>query len=174
MYVIKTLIEGLFCIETNSFFDTRGSFTRFYCAKEFEEMGISMPIAQMNSSMTIQKGAVRGMHYQQSPFAEIKLVRCIQGSCYDVAVDLRKDSATYLQYHSEVLSPENNKALYIPEGFAHGFQALEDTTCLIYMVSEFYTPNAEAGLNYADPKINIKWPLEITNISEKDANYPFL
>ena len=128
----------------------------------------------MNHSFTKQKATVRGMHYQRSPYGEIKLVRCIAGSVYDVIIDLRADSASYLQYFGIELSAVNKKMIYIPEGFAHGFQALSNDAELLYNHSQFYLPGVEAGVKYNDPAINIKWPLELTNISERDNSHPFI
>jgi len=174
MNIHTTSIEGLYCLEATPFCDSRGSFARIFCKNEFEEMGISMPIAQMNISMTHKKGTVRGMHYQFPPHAEIKIVRCLQGSCFDVVVDIRKDSPTFLKYHGEILSSENGKALYIPKGFAHGFQTLEDNTQLLYTHSEFYTPHAEAALHYNDPALAIDWKLDIKDVSDRDKKHPFM
>ena len=128
----------------------------------------------MNHSFTKHKGAIRGMHFQLPPFKEIKLVRCIAGSVYDVIVDLRKDSATFLKSVGVELSAQNKKMIYIPEGFAHGFQALSEDCELIYHHSEFYTPGAEGGIQYNDPKINIDWLRPVTNISERDTKHPLL
>ncbi len=169
-----TPIAGLFVVETTPMQDKRGSFARLFCAKEFEEAGIELPLAQMNTSITLQKGALRGMHYQNPPHAEIKLVRCLQGACYDVAVDLRAGSPTFLQYFAVELSPENAKALYIPQGFAHGFQALEEKTQLLYMHSAYYAKEAEAAVHHADPALSITWPLPVQDLSERDAMHPFL
>ncbi|MFX1594266.1 MAG: dTDP-4-dehydrorhamnose 3,5-epimerase family protein, partial [Promethearchaeota archaeon] len=119
-------------------------------------------------------GTIRGMHFQYPPKAEIKIVKCISGSVYDVAIDLRKDSSSFLKWHAEVLSDKNMKLLYIPEGFAHGFQTLENNTEICYFVTEFYYPEYEGGIVYNDPKINIKWPLEMTNISDKDREIKLL
>lgn len=174
MNIHTTSIEGLFCLETTPFCDNRGSFARIFCQKEFTAANITMPVAQMNISMTHKKGTVRGMHYQLSPHGEIKIVRCLQGSCYDVAVDIRKDSPTFLKYHGEILSPENGKALYIPKGFAHGFQTLEDNTQLLYMHSELYAPHAEAALHYNDPRLAINWKLDIKDVSDRDKKHPFM
>ncbi len=174
MNIHTTPLEGLYCLEASPFSDKRGAFARIFCQDELKQMGLSMSIAQMNISLTYKKGALRGMHYQVPPYAEIKIVRCLQGSCYDVAIDLRKDSPTFLQYHAEILSAENGKALYIPKGFAHGFQTLEDNTQLLYAHSELYAPHAEAALHYNDPRINIDWQLPITECSDRDENHPFI
>ncbi len=174
MNFTKTNIEGLYIIETSSFIDERGLFVRLYCKEEFEKHGLILPLAQMNMSITKQKGAIRGMHFQNPPFAEIKLVRCLQGSCYDVVIDLRKGSPTFLQYHAEILTAQNMKALYIPKGFAHGFQTLEENTQLLYMHSEFYSPTHESAINYLDPKVKISWAMDVSELSEKDKNHPYI
>jgi len=129
---------------------------------------------QMNHSFTKDKGAIRGMHYQLPPFSEIKMVRCIAGAVFDVIIDLQKDSPTFLQWVGTELSAQNKKMLYIPEGFAHGFQTLGNDCELIYHHSQFYTPGAEGGIKFDDPKININWPLAVTNISERDSRHPLL
>ncbi len=170
----STPLAGLFVIEAKAHQDHRGSFTRLFCAKEFENASLNLPLAQMNTSVTIQKGAVRGMHYQKPPFAEIKLVRCLQGACYDVAIDLRAGSPTFLHYFAVELTAQNGKALYIPQGFAHGFQSLEKNTQLLYMHSEYYTKQAEGAVHHKDPLLNITWPLAVQDLSERDKNHPFL
>jgi dTDP-4-dehydrorhamnose 3,5-epimerase len=128
----------------------------------------------MNHSFTAEKGTVRGMHFQHPPHAEIKMVRCIAGAVYDVAVDLRKDSETFLQWYGIELSAENKQMIYIPEGFAHGFQTLTENVELMYHHTEFYTPEAEEGLLYNDPMLNINWPLQINNLSERDTKHPII
>jgi dTDP-4-dehydrorhamnose 3,5-epimerase len=128
----------------------------------------------MNHSTTYSKGSLRGMHYQLPPFREIKMVRCIAGAVFDVIIDIRTDSATFLQWFGIELSAANKKMLYIPEGFAHGFQCLTDNCELIYHHTEFYTPNAEGGLRYDDPKINIQWPLPVGVVSARDAGHAYL
>lgn len=154
--------------------DSRGYFTRLFCAEELTVVGWTKPIAQINHTYTAKKGTVRGMHYQRSPHAEMKLVSCIRGKLLDVVVDLRNDSDTYLQHHVELLSAENGKALLIPEGFAHGFQSLTDEVELIYCHSMFYNAEAEAGISPSDKKLSIKWPLPITEISTRDQNHPLI
>jgi len=171
---IETPLAGLFRVNRTVLEDQRGFFSRFFCAEEFKEVGFNKPVAQMNHTLTKQRGAIRGMHFQHSPYTETKIVTCIQGEVFDVAVDVRKGSQTFLQWHSEVLSSENKKSLYIPDGFAHGFQALTDDCQLLYLHSEFYSPEAEAALNVFDPKLAIDWPLEVTDISERDRNHPIL
>ena len=165
-------IQGLKLIERTFIGDARGYLTRLFCAEELRVAGWTNPIAQINHTFTSKKGTVRGMHYQHSPYSEMKLVNCIRGELLDVAVDLRNNSNTYLQYHSELLSAENAKVLLIPEGFAHGFQALTDDVELIYCHSMFYNAEAEAGISPRDKRLNIEWPLPITEISDRDQNHP--
>lgn len=174
MNIVETPIQGLFCLETTPFIDNRGSFARIFCQDELKAHGLNTQIAQMNMSLTKQKGAVRGLHFQHPPHAEIKIVRCLAGACFDVAVDLRQGSPTFLKWHGEILTPENGKALYIPKGFAHGFQALNEDTQLLYLHSEFYTPKSEGALRYDDPLLHIKWNLPICDLSERDKSHPHL
>ena len=174
MTFTETALKGSFIIDLNLFQDERGWFARTYCKNEFEQIGHVKEWVQLNHSFTKQKGTIRGMHYQMSSFAEIKLVRCISGKIYDVIIDMRKDSPTFLQWTGVELSAENKRMLYIPEGFAHGFQALSDDCELIYHHSQFYTPNVEAGIRYNDPKININWSLPLTSISKRDEEHPLL
>ena len=165
-------IRGLKLIERTLLSDSRGHLARLFCAEELSAAGWVKPIIQINHTCTLKKGAVRGMHYQRSPYCEMKLVSCIRGELLDVAVDLRNNSDTYLQYHPELLSAENGKALLIPEGFAHGFQALTDDVELIYCHSMFYNAEAEAGINPRDKRLSIEWSLPITEISDRDQNHP--
>jgi dTDP-4-dehydrorhamnose 3,5-epimerase len=174
MIFTATGLTGSYVIDPEPRQDERGWFARFYCKTEFAAIGHQKEWVQMNHSFTREKGALRGMHYQLPPFREIKLVRCIAGSVYDVIVDFRAGSASFLQGFGVELSARNKKMLYIPEGFAHGFQVLTDNTELIYLHSEFYTPGSEGGLRYDDPALKITWPLPITVISERDATHPFL
>lgn len=175
MIFIKTLINGCHIIDTNTLEDDRGWFMRTYCKKEFyDNIGFEGEWVQMNHSFSKNKGTVRGLHYQIPPYAEEKLIRCIGGKVLDVVVDLRKGSNTFLKYISVELSDENKKMIYIPKGCAHGFQALTDNCQLIYHHSQFYNPNAEAGIRFNDTKINIEWPLSVTVISERDANHPYI
>jgi dTDP-4-dehydrorhamnose 3,5-epimerase len=167
-------LQGAYVIEPNPYEDHRGKFSRIFCQEELKQIGHYKQIVQINHSLTKQKGAVRGMHFQKPPKAEIKIVKCMSGSVFDVIVDLRKDSSTFLKWHGEILSSENMKMMYIPEGFAHGFQTLDNNAELLYFHSEFYTPLYESGIRYNDPKINITWLLDPINISEKDQNYPLL
>lgn len=167
-------LGGLKVVQRKPIEDARGFLSRFYCAEEFTKYGFNKPICQINHTLTRNKGAVRGLHYQQSPHAEIKLVSCIKGEIFDVAVDLRKDSPTFLQWHGEVLSAHNQRSLLIPEGFAHGFQTLCDDCELIYLHSAPYVKDAEAALNVTDPKIGIVWPINITELSERDRLHPMI
>lgn len=167
-------LTGVHLIETSSFLDHRGKFARFFCKKEFKDLLKDKDIEQVNYSLTAQKGAVRGLHFQHAPMAEVKMLRCLSGSVFDVMVDLRKDSPTFLKWCGEIISQENMKMMYVPEGFAHGFQALEDDCELLYLVTAPYSPEHEGGLRHDDPMINIDWPLETTEISEKDRSHPLL
>ncbi len=174
MIFTETILKGSYVIELNAFTDERGWFARTYCKNEFSTIGHYDEWVQMNHSFTKNKGTIRGMHFQLPPFSEIKLVRCIAGAVYDVIIDLRKDSATFLQWFGAELSAQNKKMIYIPQGFAHGFQALSDDCELIYHHSQFYTTGAEGGIKYNDLKMNINWPLAVTNISERDNQHPLL
>ena len=174
MIFTPTKLPGSYVIDVKPFTDERGWFARFYCKNEFQEIGHTKEWVQLNHSVTNKKGSIRGMHFQKKPFGEIKMVKCIAGKIFDVIVDLRNDSSTFLQWAGIELSAENKKMLYIPEGFAHGFQCLEDNCELIYHHSEFYTPEAEAGIRYDDPKIKISWPLPMTMLSPRDENHPYL
>jgi dTDP-4-dehydrorhamnose 3,5-epimerase len=171
---IGTSIQGLYEIKRKSLNDNRGFFSRFFCAEQFKEIGLLKPFVQVNHSMTRKKGAVRGMHYQNIPYAETKLVTCVKGEVADIAIDIREGSKTFLNYHLTVLSDTNFKSLYIPEGFAHGFQALTKDCQLLYMHSEFYTPFSEGAIHPMDPSIKIQWPFEITEISARDRNHKFI
>jgi dTDP-4-dehydrorhamnose 3,5-epimerase len=172
--IIKTKIDGLVVIEATPFIDHRGSFTRFFCADELVSVIGDRKIVQINHSRTHEKGAIRGMHFQYPPKAETKMVRCIRGGIWDVAIDLRTDSPTFLKWYAEELTPENAKMMIVPEGFAHGIQALKEDSELLYAVSEFYSPAAEGGIRYNDPKVNIQWPLQATDLSKKDQEHPLV
>lgn len=170
----QAFLKGSYVIELEPFTDERGWFARTFCKEEFNKIGHQKEWVQLNQSFSKQKGSVRGMHYQLPPYSEIKLVRCIAGAVYDVIIDLRKASPTFLHYFGVELSAENKKMIYVPEGFAHGFQTLSDDSELIYHHSEMYVPGVEEGIKYNDPLINIKWPVALTNISERDSNHPQL
>lgn len=164
-------LAGLKCVERHKFGDSRGFLSRLFCAEELAEAGWVKPVVQINQTVTAREGTVRGMHFQHPPHAEMKLVSCLRGAVWDVAVDLRRDSPTFLRWHAEELSAENCRALLIPEGFAHGFQTLEDDCELLYLHSAAYAAEAEDGLNPADPRLAISWPREITEISERDRSH---
>jgi dTDP-4-dehydrorhamnose 3,5-epimerase len=171
---IPTPLTGLKLVQRKALEDQRGFLSRFYCVEEFAEAGISKTIAQINHTLTRKKGAVRGLHYQQAPHAEIKMVSCLRGEIWDVAVDLRRDSPTFLQWHGEILTAANRKSMLIPEGCAHGFQALTEDCELIYLHTATYHPEAEAALNVADPRLSISWPLPINDLSERDHSHPYI
>ncbi len=170
----KTPLEGCYTIEFSPMADDRGWFSRVYCQKEFEAIEHQHSFVQFNHSFNHKKGTIRGMHYQNPPFQEIKLIRCISGAVYDVVIDLRKNSPTFLHYFGVELSAQNHMMIYIPHGFAHGFQTLEDETQLIYHHTEFYQPGHEAGIHYLDPMIQINWPLPPSILSERDKNLLFI
>lgn len=152
--------------------DDRGFFARAWCKKEFEEAGLNAEVVQANISYNRKKGTLRGLHYQVEPHGETKLVRCTKGAIYDVIVDLREASNTYRQWFGIELSDRNRRMLFVPEGFAHGFQTLADDSEVFYQVTEYYTPGAERGARFDDPAFTIQWPLPVTVISEKDASWP--
>jgi dTDP-4-dehydrorhamnose 3,5-epimerase len=167
-------VNGAFIIEPEPFKDTRGQFARIFCKEEFKDIRFSEEIAQINHSINVKKGALRGMHYQNPPQAETRIVKCIRGKVFDVIIDVRKNSSTFLIWHGEILSAENVRMMYIPKGFAHGFQVLDPNSELIYFHSGYYDPSLEAAIRYCDPKIGIKWPLNVSEISEKDASHPLI
>lgn len=167
-------IEGLHIVELAKHEDDRGFFARSFCHEEFRQAGLNPNVVQCNMSFNSEAGTIRGLHYQRAPKAEVKFVRCVRGSIADVVVDLRESSPTYLEHMTIELSADNRKAFYIPEGFAHGFQTLENDTEVLYQVSEFYAPEHEAGARYDDPAFDITWPVAVTSISEKDAAWPYL
>ena len=171
---IETPLEGLFRIERHPIEDHRGFLSRFFCAEDFNRIGFDCSLAQINHTLTQQKGAVRGMHFQYPPYTETKIVSCLQGKILDVAVDIRKDSPTFLQWHAEILSAKNKASLYIPNGFAHGFQTLTNNCQLIYLHSVSYKPDSEGALNALDPRLAINWSLTVTEMSNRDKNHPLL
>lgn len=172
--VFETPIAGLKVVERKPIHDGRGFLSRIFCINQFRNIGFTKPIIQINQTLTKEKGVVRGMHFQNSPYEEMKLVSCLQGQVWDVAIDLRKNSPTFLQWHAEVLSSENSRALLIPEGFAHGFQTLSKDCELLYLHTNEYHPASEAGLNAKDCRLNINWPLDIADMSERDKSHPFI
>ena len=174
MRFIETNLQGAFIIEPEPNEDSRGLFARTFCAREFKSHGLTDSFVQCSVSMSRNRGTLRGLHYQLPPACEIKLVRCTAGALYDVIVDLRPDSPTYLQHFGVKLTARNRRALYVPELFAHGLQTLSKNTEVFYQISEFYTPDKATGLRFDDPKLAIQWPLPVTTISEKDLNWPLL
>jgi dTDP-4-dehydrorhamnose 3,5-epimerase len=169
-----TPLKGSYVIDLTPFQDDRGWFARWYCKEEFAQIGHIREWVQMNHSCTRQKGALRGMHYQVPPYREIKLVRCIAGRVFDVIIDIRKGSPSFLKYATVELSADNRRMLYIPEGFAHGFQALEENSELIYLHTETYRQGAEGGLRYDDTALGIPWPLPVSILSDRDAGHPLI
>lgn len=167
-------LAGLRRVQRQPLADARGFFERLFCAQELAACGWRGPIAQINHSLTRQAGSVRGLHYQKPPYAEMKLVTCLRGAVWDVAVDLRAGSPTFLHWHAEELSAANACALLIPEGFAHGFQALTPDAELLYCHSHPYTPQAEAGLHPQDARLAIAWPLPVAELSPRDAGHAWL
>lgn len=174
MKVVKTGINGLLVIEPKVFGDHRGWFTETYNEKSYNEKGIDIKFRQDNHSFSAKKGVLRGLHFQNNPYAQTKLVRCTRGKIWDVAVDLRKSSPTYLKWYGIELTPENHKMLLIPQGFAHGFVTLEEKTEVQYKVDNLYNLETDRAIKYDDPEINIKWPFTEVILSEKDQNAPFL
>jgi dTDP-4-dehydrorhamnose 3,5-epimerase len=172
--ISPTPLAGLMLAARKRHVDERGYFSRLFCEQELAQMGWRHRIAQINHSLTHQKGTVRGLHYQQPPHAEDKYVTCLRGAIFDVAVDLRQGSPTFLHWHGQCLSAENGCAMLIPQGFAHGFQALEEGTELLYLHSQPYAPQAEAGLHPGDARLAIAWPLPIAQLSPRDAGHAFL
>jgi dTDP-4-dehydrorhamnose 3,5-epimerase len=171
MIFTETKLRGAFILDIEHREDNRGFFARSFCQKEFADHGLKPIIAQANIAFNRTKGTLRGMHFQFPPAAETKLVRCTRGAIFDVIVDLRPESLTYLDYIAVELTADNHRALYVPERFAHGYQVLEDVTETSYQVGEFYTPGLEGGLRHDDHKLGLTWPLPVTEISEKDANW---
>jgi dTDP-4-dehydrorhamnose 3,5-epimerase len=174
MNFTETKLHGAYVIDIDCKEDERGFFARAFCQKEFEAHGLTTIIAQANVAFNHKKGTLRGMHFQYPPAAETKLVRCTRGAILDIIVDLRPESATYLQHIAVELTEANHRALYVPERFAHGYQVLRDGTETSYQVGEFYTPSAEGGLLYNDPRLGLAWPLPVTVISEKDQRFGLL
>src|SRR5258706_8230509 len=174
MIFTETKLKGTFVLDLEPREDSRGYFARAFCQKEFKAHGLNTSIAQANVAFNIKKGTVRGMHFQFPPAAETKLVRCTRGAILDIIVDLRPESPTYLQHTEVELSEDNGRSLFVPERFAHGYQALRDKTETSYQVGEFYTPGTEGGLMYNDRRLALKWPLPVTVISDKDQAWKLL
>jgi dTDP-4-dehydrorhamnose 3,5-epimerase len=171
MMFTETKLKGAFIVELERRTDERGFFARAFCQNEFREHRLNAVIAQANIASNLKKGTVRGMHFQYPPAAETKLVRCTRGAILDIIVDLRPESRTYREHIAVELNDDNMTALYVPERFAHGYQALRDTTDTSYQVGEFYTPDAEGGLRFDDPQLGLQWPLPVSVISPKDQAF---
>jgi dTDP-4-dehydrorhamnose 3,5-epimerase len=170
----KTPLPGLMEIQRKRIGDARGFLERLFCADELAEAGWKGPVVQINRTLTTRKGTVRGMHFQHPPHAETKLVMCLRGRVFDVAVDIRQGSPTFLKWHGAVLHPENGAGMLIPAGFAHGFQTLSDDVEMLYCHSAAFAPNAEGGLNPRDRRVGVAWPMEITELSDRDKAHPHL
>jgi dTDP-4-dehydrorhamnose 3,5-epimerase len=171
MIFTETKLAGAFILDLERREDNRGHFARTFCQNEFEALGLKPVIAQANAAFNKYKGTLRGMHFQFPPAAETKLVRATRGAIVDIIVDLRPESPTFLEHVAVELSADNGRSLYVPERFAHGYQVLEDNTETSYQVGEFYTPSAEGGLSPFDPGLGLMWPIEVTEISDKDAQW---
>lgn len=169
----ETGLKGAYLIELEKKEDERGFFARSFCEKEFEAHNLELPIRQSNISYNKKKGALRGIHYQAAPYEEIKLVSCVRGKIYDVIVDLRKNSSTFRKWLAFELNAQKYSSLYIPKGFAHGFQSLVDDTVVLYQMCEFYHPEFAHGIRWDDPIFMIKWPLPVSQFSQKDNTYSF-
>jgi dTDP-4-dehydrorhamnose 3,5-epimerase len=173
MIFSPTKLQDAIIVDLQKHEDSRGFFARAWCANEFQEQGLSLEWVQANLAYSALKGTLRGMHYQAAPYGEAKLMRCIRGAIYDVIVDLRPGSPTYMQWLGVELTADNRRALYVPKGFAHGYQTLVDDTEVFYPVSQFYTPGSERGVRWNDPAFSIEWPLtDGLILSEKDKNWP--
>lgn len=172
MRFIETNLKGAYIIELERREDQRGFFARVWDDRIFEEQGLVGHVVQQNASFSRLAGTIRGMHYQKAPYQETKLIRCTRGRIFDVIVDLRPASSTFKQWLGVELTLDNDRMLYVPKDFAHGFQTLENETEVTYLVSETYHPEAEMGLRYNDPAIGMEWPLPMKSISEKDAGWP--
>lgn len=165
-------LPGAYLIDLEKRGDDRGFFARFFCGDEFAQHGLITQFKQINTSLTAKRGTVRGMHYQLPPAAEVKVVRCIHGALYDVILDLRPHSPTFGQWAGAELSADNRTMMYVPEGFAHGFITLQDDTEALYLVSQTYSPGAERGIRWSDPRFGIHWPVAVEELSDKDRNWP--
>lgn len=172
MKIHPTSLDGVYLAESTPVADQRGALTRLYCGNEFAPVLGTRSIAQINHTHTRLTGAVRGLHLQYAPHAEMKMIRCLKGRVWDVAVDLRAGSTTFLQWHAEELSPDNSRMMIIPEGVAHGFQALEADSELLYLHTATYTPWAEGGFSCRDDRLAIRWPLPILDLSARDSRHP--
>ncbi len=167
----ETQFESVYIVELEKHADSRGFFARTWCRNEFEARGLNTQLLQSNIAFSKSRGTLRGLHYQEKPYAEVKLIRCLRGSVYDVIVDLRPESETYKHWLATELTGDDYKMIYVPEGFAHGYQTLEDNTEIFYQVSQMYTPEFERGIRFNDPAFMIQWPDDIRIISDKDLNW---
>ncbi len=174
MIIHPTPIADLVVAESKAFKDDRGAFARLFCEQELSSVLGERKIVQINHSFTAAVGAVRGLHFQNAPHAEMKLVRCLKGKVWDVAVDLRPQSPNYKRWYAQELSPQNAHMMVIPEGFAHGFQVLEADSELLYLHTAFYKPDSEGGVRYDDPELGIAWPLPVTDISARDSSHAYI
>lgn len=172
MLFTKTDLEGAWLIDAEPNRDARGWFARTFCEREFSAHGLETRFPQHSTSQNVERGTLRGMHYQRAPHAEVKLVRCLKGAIWDVIIDLNPDSPTYRRWQGFELSAANMRQLYIPKGFAHGFQTLEANCEIGYLISEFYAPAASAGVRWDDPRFGIDWPLPVSVMSDKDKGWP--
>jgi dTDP-4-dehydrorhamnose 3,5-epimerase len=168
---LETTIAGLYIVEIEPLTDDRGFFARSFCARDFQALGLETTVAQCNISFNKKAGTLRGLHFQAFPHEEAKLIRCTRGSVYDVAIDIRPNSRTYLKWFAAELNSENRRMMFIPRGFAHGFQTLVDESEVFYLMSEFYHPESGRGLCWDDPVLGITWPLTDPIISDKDRSY---
>lgn len=174
MNFLSTKFDGVYVVEPELKKDDRGFLTRTYCEREFTTMGMNTRWVQQNHTRTLGRGSVRGLHWQSDPHPETKLIRCLKGTVLDVVVDVRPYSPSFGQSHTEELSADNMRALYIPAGFAHGFQCLEEECELFYLMSDFYIPELARGLHCRDQRLSISWPLPVINLSARDAALPGL
>ena len=174
MIITETNLLGLYILKSEPFGDSRGYFERRFCSNELEKYGVRFDLVQVNKNFNAYSGTLRGLHFQNEPFSETKIVQCSSGSIQDVVVDIRKGSSTYLDHFSIVLTEQNGISLYIPKGFAHGYLSLEDNSAALYLVDQAYEPRSEGGLRYDDPKLKIDWMRSITEISKKDQSWPLL
>lgn len=172
MKIINSPLLGAAEIISTAHTDQRGWFSRYFCINELSPLNNDRKIVQINSSFTIMQGTVRGLHYQRAPFEEDKIVRCLNGKVFDVMLDIRVDSVTFGLWHSVVLDSEKMNMVYIPKGFAHGFQTLEPNCQILYLHTQFHNPETEDGYHYLSPKLNIRWPLKVSEISIRDKNLP--
>jgi dTDP-4-dehydrorhamnose 3,5-epimerase len=172
VHFVPTGLSGAYVLEQERLADERGWFARTWCRREFEEHGLEPGLAQCSASFNVRVGTVRGLHYQAPPFAEAKLVRCVRGALFDVAVDLRPDSPTFARWHGAELTPENGRMLYVPKGFAHGYITLVDATEVSYEMSEVYSPTHARGIRWSDPLVRVEWPRPVEVISPRDREYP--